>query len=88
MNNIQKEYQRECDKSTLHRIDMLYNKMIWLAKDDKEISVLDMNDLYFNTILKSMRIKYGIRFNLWEKENRLRRVRKEYLMSNVRYASL
>lgn len=81
MSNLKNHYQEEYDKDTLHRIEMLYDRMIWLAKDNKEISVLDMNEKYFNTILKSMRIKYGIRFNLWERETKLRRVRRDYLLS-------
>lgn len=84
MSNLKNNYQEECDKDTLYRIEMLYDRMIWLSKNNKEISVLDIDEKYFNTILKTMRVKYGIRFNLWDKENRLRRVRKDYLMS-IRY---
>lgn len=69
------------DQVTLHRIEMLYDKMIWLGKDGKHVSVLDMNDIYFNTVLKRMRTEFGTRFNLWDRENRLRRVRKEYKAS-------
>lgn len=76
-NMIKKYY----DDEILHRIEMLYDKMIWLAKDNKEVSVLDMSEKYFNSVLKMMRNKYGIRFNLYEKEQRLRRVRKDYLLS-------
>lgn len=69
------------DLATLHRIEMLYDKMIWLGKDGKHVNVLDMNDIYFNSVLKRMRNEFGIKFNLWEREQRLRRVRKEYRSS-------
>lgn len=74
------DIKKEVDNKILHRIEMLYDKCVWLGKD-KEYSVLEMNDLDFNTILKYMRTNYGQRFNLWQKEQRLRKIRQEYLVS-------
>lgn len=76
--NMIKKYN---DENILYRIEMLYDNMIWLAKCNKEISVLDMDEKYFNNILKIMRNKYGERFNLYDREQRLRKVRKDFLLS-------
>lgn len=76
------ELQSKLDEEVLNRLEMLYDKCIWLGKDDLEVNVLEIDDLYFNTILKKVRTQYGVRFNLWEKENRLRKVRKEYRNSH------
>ena len=74
--DIMKEIQEE---RNLQRIEMLYDKMIWLSKYDKEISVLDMSDDYFDNVLRLMRSRYGDKFNLFEREHNLRTMRQKYL---------